>query len=101
MGTQEGTLEVRSQNQVPVALLDVQERRVLLDSCVVDQDIDPIESLNRGFHQGVDFVRSGDVDRARVRRPPHRFQLLGHIPGRFGASPEVHARDTRSAPRQL
>ena len=69
LGHQKGAAKVGVDDTVPAVEPDLEERHLLPDPRVVDEDVDPAPALDRSCHRRCDVVRVADVCRERPRRP--------------------------------
>jgi hypothetical protein len=65
LGHQERSPEVRRQDPVPTVVLDLEERLLLRDAGVVDEDVDPSPALVCRGHRHVDVGRAAHVGGVR------------------------------------
>ena len=78
---EERPFQVRGDDRVPVALLHLQERGLVVDAGVVDEDVDPRPALERRRDDALDVLGDGDVGRVRESAPAEDDGLLEGLEG--------------------
>src|SRR5215211_5863603 len=96
----EGAVEVYLYDLVPVVDGEFPERAVYDDPCVVDQDVYPVELLDRLIYQVLGLLRVRDVGLNRDGLPTALRDLVHQLLGRLLA-PGVVDDDFGSTARQL